>query len=538
MGALTLKSFPFELRGWDIEKFESIDPTDGFGSSTRVYISKQQIVQIEPDYNETTTNAWLSDKGRQFFDSIFGSLKNAKQYKSSEIDSWNYILKSLFKTLYFFDHCNNKQQNNYFFTIVFENISIEILSLLIIISQNYSFVKIRRSEKIKLNNDLESNFQLNIPSTNNSSLEKSTLCLLIANNPRYEGYLLNLGLRQRFIKGNFKCFVLGSMIDLTFPVNFLGTKLNIIKSITEGNNLFCQDLKSASNPTLIFNTDIFKRTDGNNIFEMVKFLNYSNLLNRVWNSNVLNSSVYETGLQSVANFPPITLKDLLQFSSFYFLNLTINNVSNFKKITETKLLNFNREKYLKINKLFIDQTSFSESDNSVFYDKKYISNNKNFNKYLYLPIKMFYENEENFINTEGLIRHTSKLISTKKTKDSWKLLRNFLKLSKKNLVFINSKENSTIFYNLKKKSNFKNFITFHYNATHTIESNSFLTLTKNQPLYINKYTFKTKRLKLIDTKIKYWLDDFYIGGKDGYSQNSLILTNCSNINRSQNTNFF
>jgi hypothetical protein len=25
MGALTLKNFPFELRGWDIEKFESID---------------------------------------------------------------------------------------------------------------------------------------------------------------------------------------------------------------------------------------------------------------------------------------------------------------------------------------------------------------------------------------------------------------------------------------------------------------------------------------------------------------------------------
>ena len=39
MGALTLKSFPFELRSWDIEKFESIDPTDSFGSKTRVYIS-------------------------------------------------------------------------------------------------------------------------------------------------------------------------------------------------------------------------------------------------------------------------------------------------------------------------------------------------------------------------------------------------------------------------------------------------------------------------------------------------------------------
>jgi len=204
MGALTLKSFPFELRGWDIEKFESIDPTDGFGSNTRVYISKQRIVQIEPDYNQNTTSVWLSDKGRQFFDSIFSSLKTSKQNENSEVKSWSGVLKSLLKTLYFFDIYKNKQQQNYFFTIVVENVSIEILSLLTVISQNYSFVKIKRSEKIKLNNDLEYSFQLNITSTNNRSLEKSTLAILIANNPRYEGYLLNLDLRQRFLKGNFK----------------------------------------------------------------------------------------------------------------------------------------------------------------------------------------------------------------------------------------------------------------------------------------------------------------------------------------------
>lgn len=42
-------------------------------------------------------------------------------------------------------------------------------------------------------------------------------------------------------------------------------------------------------------------------------------------------------LQNIVNFPYITLKDFSQFSSFYFLNLTIN-------------------------KLFINQTNF--------YDKK------------------------------------------------------------------------------------------------------------------------------------------------------------------------
>ena len=538
MGALTLKSFPFELRGWDIEKFESIDPTDGFGSSTRVYISKQQIVQIEPDFNANTANAWLSDKGRQFFDSIFGSFNLKESDKNLEKHSWNGILKSLFKTLYLFDNCNNKQQKKYFFNIVFENISIEILSLLIILSQNYSFIKIKRSEKIQLNNDLESNFQCNLSSTNNNLLENSTLCLLIANNPRYEGYLLNLDLRQRFLKGNFQCFILGSLIDLTFPVNFLGTKLGILKSIAEGNNLICQNFKAATNPMLVLNTEMFKRSDGNQVLEIVKLLNYSSLLNKVWNYNTLNSSLYETGLQSIGNFKSIKLKDLLQFSSFYFLNLTVNNVSNFKKITETKLLNFNENKYLKINKLYIDQSAFSESDNYIFYDKKFISKNKNVNKYLYFPIKMFYENEETFINTEGLIKRTTKIVSNKKTKNSWKLLRNFLKQSKKKLTFLDYKENSTVFFNLNKEYNFKNYISFQFNASNKIDSNAFLMSTSNQSLFINKSKFKNKRLKLIDTKIKYWLDDFFIGGRDGFSQNSLILTNCSNLARSQNTNFF
>ena len=528
MGALTLKSFPFELRGWDIEKFNSIDPTDGFGSNTRVYISKQQIIQIEPDYNKTRiiSNFWLSDKGRQFFDSF----KNKKKWKKN---SWNYILKSLFKTLYFFEFCKNKSQQNYYFTVVIENSSIEILSLLIIFLQNYSFIKIKRSEKIKLNNDLESNFQLNFTNKKTNLLEKSTLVLLIANNPRNESYLLNLSLKQRFFKGDFKCFVVGSIIDLTFPINFLGTKLTVFKNITEGNSLLCQDLKSANNPSLIFNAEMFKRNDGKNIIKMIKLLNYSNSLNKLWNFNILNN-LYETGLQNTINFSYLSLKDLSEFSSFYFLNLTNNNICNFKKIAEIKLLNCNK-KYLQTNKLFIDQTNLKKNDNLNFYYKKLLRNKK-FNKYLYLPIKMFYETEENFINTQGFIKTSLKLVLRKDIKNGWKLLRNCLNNLKNNL-FLNFKNNLNIVFNLKKQSKFKHFILFHFNASYIINS-YFFVLFNNKPIYINKNKYKIKKLKLFCTKIKNWLDDFFIGGKDGYSHNSLTLTHCSKIQRFQKTNFF
>jgi hypothetical protein len=63
--------------------------------------------------------------------------------------------------------------------------------MLLIISQNYSFIKLKRAEDVKVTNDLESDFQLNLV-TDKLKLNSSTLCLLISSNPRYEGYYLNL----------------------------------------------------------------------------------------------------------------------------------------------------------------------------------------------------------------------------------------------------------------------------------------------------------------------------------------------------------
>jgi NADH dehydrogenase/NADH:ubiquinone oxidoreductase subunit G len=543
MGALTLKSFPFELRGWDIEKFESIDPTDGFGSDTRVYISNNQVVQIEPDYNIHTFNTWLTDKGRQFFDGIFDAweTKKSKGNDSNTKNSWLKILKAITQTVYFFDHCQAQHRKNYFFVIVFENLSIEVLSMLLTISQSYSFIKLKRAEDVKMNNDLESNFQLNL-ATNKIKLNSSSLCLLISNNPRYEGYYLNLNLRQRLLKGNFKCLSIGSLINLTFPISFLGSNLKIIKSITEGNNLTCQDIKLAKNPLIIFNNEIFKRNDGKNSAEMIKMLNHANIFNKTWNGlNVLNPSLSETGTHSLAQFLPLTSQDLVNFSSIYFLNTTISNVSNLKKITESKLLNFsfNKNKELNINKLFLDQNS-STDQNLMFFNQKYSTSDQKQQKYFYLPTGMFYENNETFISTEGLIKRTTKLIAQKNTKNNWQILRKIFKSLKKNVTSVNKKDNNLIFLNSTRIANFKNFISFQYHATQNLTNLGFYLSTKNQPfiLYNKTSSYKQKSMKILNTKVKYWLDDFFSGGKDEYSQNSLILTNCSKILRTESSNFF
>ena len=459
MGALTLKSFPFELRGWDIEKFESIDPTDGFGANTRVYISKDQIVQIEPDYNSNTSNSWITDKGRQFFDGIFNS--NAKK-KEESADSWSELIQKLTKILYIFDHANQQKSKNFYFTVVFGNLSIETLSLLSLMANKYPFLKIRKSENIKINNDLESNFQLNIAS-DKIKLNSSSLCLIVSTNPRYEGYYLNLNLRQRFLKGNFKCFIIGSLIDLTFPTVFLGSNLATLKAISEGTNLACQNIKSAKNPITIVNTELLKRNEGQNSLEMLKILKYASIFSKTWQGyNLLAPNLSETSSQSISKFSSITLNDLNSSSSLYFLNLNTNNISNLKQIAESKLLNYSitNNNNILINKILLDQSPTSDK-NFSFYNKIY---SEKVVDYAYLPNSMFYENEETFINTEGLIKRTNKLIFRKKSKNNWQNIRKMFKHFQE-ISFLDNKTNQIIFFNPKKLVNFNNFIYFQYQAT-------------------------------------------------------------------------
>lgn len=542
MGALTLKSFPFELRGWDIEKLESIDPTDGFGSDTRVYVSKNQIVQIEPDFNINSSGTWLTDKGRQFFDGIFGTWNPNKKNNLNELEwtnnNWSDIVKNIVQTLYMFEHCRTQQNKSNFFIIAFENLSIELLSLLTMISQNQPFVKLRRVEKLKADNDLETNFQLNLVS-NKLKLNSSTLCLLISNNPRYEGYHLNLNLRQRFLKGNFKCLMVGSLIDLTFPTSFLGSNLNVLKTIVEGNNLICQELKYSKNPMVVVNNDLLKRNDSQESLKMLKILKYARIFSGSWNGlNMLNSSLSDVGTQSLNRFVPLNEKDLNNFSSLYFLNVADNNAPNLKRIAELKLFNCS-DLSINIKPLFLDQNS--KINNNI--DTYNILNNKintNFERYLYLPSSMFYENEETFLSTDGFIKRTNKIIFKKKTKNNWQILRRVFKHLHKNLQFIDNKNNNLISFNSTKINNFKTYINFHYQATQTLTNINFYLSIKNESfiLFDSTSNFKKERIKLKNTKLKYWLDDFFNGSKDEYSQHSLVLASCAKILRSKSTNFF
>jgi hypothetical protein len=353
------------------------------------------------------------------------------------------------------------------------------------------------------------------------------LCLLLGINTRYENSHLNIKLRQRNFKGNFRILVIGSFFNFTFSILYLGTNFLILKNIIEGNHALCQDFKISENSMLITNTEIFKRNDSNSLINLVKILKTINIVNKIWNGiNILNATMTEVGTNYLSIFSFLNLKDFLSFNSFYLINVILKNIKNFKRLVESKLL-----KFVFSNSILIEQ-------NSQKFNNNYKNNNLifNFKKYIYLPNNTFFENNETFFNTEGIIKRTTKFIVKPQTKNNWELIR---KISKK-MNNINYNFDNIIF-NTKNVYSFKNYVSFHFYATQNFTDLNFYLNVNNFSFVIYKkfLIFKNIASKIFSTKVKYWLDDFFIGGKDNFCyDNSFILLTCSINIRKQSTNFF
>jgi len=523
MGALTLKSFSDELREWEFIEGEAIDPLDSFGVNLRLSIREDQIFLAEP--NDINT-PWLTDKGRLFFDGMF----DKSAFKTTE---WESFFNEIAELIYFVDHLNVQKQNALSLIFAFENISLETLNMLYLLKQNCSLVELRKVENYNLSNDFESSYQLS-SLTQKPKIHMSTLAILLNTNPRYEGYVLNLSLRQRFLKGDFKLFNIGSMLDLTFPTHNLGSTFQTVKSIGEGTHLVCQDIKNAEFPMIITNTELFKRNDAKVFTEVFK---YVNVLETAWNGlNVLNHNISYVGIQSLNKFLPLSSEDLGNFFGLYYLNVSLSSIPNMKKLTELYLLNIFSTNSSFQNQIFVDQSS--KSLNEAAYAKL---QDKMFKQYFYLPSNLFLEDNETYINTQGLIKRTTKLLNFKKdAKTNWQITRRMYANSKSLMFFNNKKDNKLVNFDSVNSFNFKNYVNFQFYAVQTLTSLSLYLTKQNAPIIKPMISpIKSIKTKVLNTKLKNWLDDFFNNnGRDSFSYNSSVLVNCSKITRSSNTNFF
>ena len=255
--------------------------------------------------------------------------------------------------------------------------------MLISLAKKYPFLILRKDEKSLNNIDLETKFLMN--SFNLKNISKSDLCLLFNVNPRYENPNLNIQLRQKFLKGNFNIFALNGLTDYTYPVVSLGSTVNTLTQIAEGNNIFCQELVNSLRPTIFLSSELSKRQDFKNLIELLFSLKTNvNLCNSNWNGfNYVSTSSNETGLNSVKVFKELSITDLINSSNIFFIDNDFNN-SNINKLIELKLLNYFATNSQ--NRLIVEL-------HNVFKHKflNLLKQNFNSSTYISLPNKVFFE---------------------------------------------------------------------------------------------------------------------------------------------------
>ena len=534
VGALTQKPYPFLSRNWELKSVKSIDFSDSFGANLIVYIKNNKIIKISPGYESSrNTNIWISDKSRFAFDGMFSSeriLNGFIDFKKNESKqrSWSVLIKEIVTTIYFQDHLNKHFLKNYKLTIVFSyNINLEVLNLLNLFSKKYKFIELRTFDS-QSNNTLsfESNF---ITSDSiHQNINKSSLCLLVGLNSRYENPNFNLNLRKRSLKGGFKSFLLGSNRDLTFSSSNIGLTNKILCEIVEGNSKFTMDFTEAKNPIIAISSSVLYRQDSKGILQLLTGL--TNKLN-CNNLSVINTSINEVGVNYLKNFKSIKDEDLSASSGLYFLN-TQPNSNNLSKLIKLKLLN-----YLPKNNNWpnycLDQNFGLKSTGT-----KLLQENNNVYNYINLPNNSFFESTGTFINTEGILKNNIKFISTSnQTKEDWQIIRKIFS-SFENVKFLNLDNKNYLTINQTNFNLIKYFFSFLYYPLKNIDTKNHYSYGKKtgQKYYFDK-TNKQLKYKLFSTKINIWLNDFYIGGSDSYSRYSATMIKCSKSLRSTKNSF-
>ena len=546
VGALTSKPYPFVSRNWELKNVNSIDFSDSSIIDLQVYLKNNKIVKILPgiDKHINKTN-WISDKTRFNFDGMFSSERILTGYvingnkKILNDFSWKSLFNEIIITLYFHDHLNKHFFNkNKLITIIDNNIGLETLALLKLLEKKYSFIKLRTLATNSCNKiDFESNFLTNTDSLDINKLETSQLCLLFGINPRYENPQINIKLRQRYLKGNFKILSYGSNINPTFSVNNKSFNAKMLAELAEGNAFLCQEILNTNNPLLLLSSEIFNRKDNNKLNTITNFLNEI-LKNKYpnWSSvNYVNTSLNEAGVKYLDSIKPISIKDLKNNFGMFFINLKQEN-SNLKKIINLKLLNYSNE----IGDFNLPKFCLESNNglNSAILKKFSGNNSYKIYNYINLPNATLFESTNTFLNNEGVFKKNIKIMnSPNQTKEDWQIVRKLFAYSKKINFISKPINNKLLTFKNSNANKFKSFLNLLMFSNNTITN--FTTNNKTSCYDLNnlKFIYKNKQSKLYSTKFKLWLNDFYIGGKDFYSKNSTTMISCSKQLRIFSSNF-
>jgi len=526
VGALTSQPHAFRYRPWELKIAESIDTSDGIGSNIRIDFKEKEVIRVLPIINDEINEEWISDKTRfcysdslvnnrilkpeaRFFTEVeqktnqplwwvWAPILAETNKKLSDLnlkETGNKILsyRNWETSLWFIKLILNYSSNNNLTGICSSNSNLETQSSLKYLLNSLGSSKIGFEKNYNADNSFSSNYRLNSTLKN---ISESDFCLLVGVNPRYEGSLLNVALRKRYLEGNFKISSIGTPSNLTYPVNHVGSSLDSFFKLLEGNHSLCKQLLNSKKPMVILGTSLFKRFDMVNIHHILKSLSkYSSINTKNWNGiNILQNDAnhvgsLELGYNYLDNYTLSKSKILysLNTEEFYTKERIIPFFNYFKKKGYYHIIS---QGYNKINPV-----------------QEYAS--------VILPSSSILEENGYFLNTEGRTQKTVKVLpSSKLVRNNWKIIKVLSKIVSSNLNYANKKE-------------------LEYRILKSIPSINNLNRIEKSVLQTTINFVSNKKTSNII--LKNLIEDFY--KTNSVTKNSAIMSKCSIFLRKLSNNF-
>jgi NADH-quinone oxidoreductase subunit G len=284
VGALTSKPYAFVARPWELSKTESVDVFDAVGSNIRVDTRGGVVLRALPRVNEAINEEWISDKTRYAVDGLLRRRLDRPYIgrRGGRVETdWREALDTVADRL-------RNIPGERIAAIAGDLCDAESMFALKELLTGLGATSLDcRQDGAKLDPRCRAGYVFNATI---AGIEGADLCLLIGTNPRWEAPLVNARLRKRHLQGGFEIAAIGPPLDLSFPVQMLGTGGDILAAIAAGAHPWGGKLGAARKPMLVLGQGALARRDGAQVLAMARTIaGRYGLVRADWNGfNVLH----------------------------------------------------------------------------------------------------------------------------------------------------------------------------------------------------------------------------------------------------------
>ncbi len=212
VGALTNKPYAFTARPWELRKVESVDVMDALGSNIRLDVRGREVMRILPRNHDDVNEEWIADRTRHVVDGLRRQRLDRPYVRENgrlRPASWAEA----------FAACVGAMQGAKVAALAGDLVPVEPLFALKQLVEGLGGRVECRTDGAALPEGDRAGYA---GTAKIADIDTAARIVIVGSDPRAEAPVLNARLRKAWLNGA-QVGLIGEAVDLTFPVEHLGT---------------------------------------------------------------------------------------------------------------------------------------------------------------------------------------------------------------------------------------------------------------------------------------------------------------------------